>query len=559
MQDNKNQPKEKVRDDKDAKKPTKGKGGRYGKGNRKFREDKQGSEPSFTPGNDFSWWNKNPELTVSAANFKSNYIAGTPISLNVNYVVPGILQIGLATCYYPSCTATDPVNVWARDLYLRMFQKYRPASSYSASDLGITIMAALEAVKLIAMYERIYGIINRYSILNLNMPLNEAQSLGLSAAQVTYLQGHLSDFRYDLNYLIRKAQRLCIPKDISFVADAISLLGYEYIDHNNPRGQLILFTLKNVGIYDDIGMTSGGSIQYDTLGLSQDHEIFDFTADNMCVALDDVLTALLGSDSVQRICADLFVWFGEAAMLQFLPIPEDYTVVPTVSESIMHKIHNAVIHPSANNTSGTTVGTSMTSWAKSGLSTADENFVLNGKYHVYQYNDDIVTVCRFKDTNAGTVSSVAFKGVTGKGLGGTSSLYSMPANAQIIDGYEQEPGPDFVIEGSLFKFVPSTYQGQGIFILSCVNWLLTEFNLWTANSATPTLVNNVAGANVIQYAGRLALVDWAPLTYNIQAGVIQGIFGDLDVIIPVSDTELDRIHRTCFLSGIKTDVTPIRS
>lgn len=533
---------------------SKGKGNRRSKRDYKHTQGKgkgySSSKVDFGPGNDFSWWNKYPELIADAANFKCNYVAGKSIAgSDLPYVVPGVLAVDLEPTYGSDIEVTDPINIWARDLYLKMFQKYRPASGYTASDLGIAIIAGIECLKLIASYERIYGVVNRYSVRNINMPDAEAASLGLTPTQAQYLRGHLSDFRYDLNSLLMKAQRLCIPKDISAIADAISLFGYEYMDHENERAQFINFRLRHCGLYSDNFMQSGGCVVMESI------LYFDFSLDNMCAALDARLNALLGSDSIQRIYADLVVWFGEGAMMQFLPVPENFTVLPTYSEEILHKLHNMeqIMDFGASDT--------FVSAIDNALPTSDITLLglpTTGRL-IYQCDDRIVSKFGVTNTN-GTRTVFTMGGV--QWLGSTVSSVASINKAHPLDTYRNDVTPDIVVEGVLFKHAANS-QNDGTNYIKVVEsaafYVVVRVGLITMVGGNPTYTNidltwTSSLSNAAEAAGRLAVLDWAPLVIKLDSSLaVEWIGGDVDNIIPVYSNDIARLQRASLLSGLRTD------
>lgn len=507
-------------------------------------------ESSFKPGNDFAWWNKIPALIKDCASFKCNWIPGTAVAPGAFASTGvGVLQVEVDAVLGNSIAPTDTVNIWARDLFLKMFQKYRPASGYSASDLGITILAALEAVKLIAYYERIYGILNRYSKLNVNVPVVEAAALGLSATDVTYLQGHMSDFRYDLNYLIRKAQRLCVPKDMSVVSDAIAMFGYEYSDHTSVRSQMILFVPTEYGIYSDTTLTSGGSIKYSALST-----LFNFGADNMCVALEAVLNPLLGSDSVQRIFADLVVWFGASAMLEFLPVPEDYVIVPAYSESILHRLHNAETYET---------GTyRLCSIMDNSLSSADIS-TIRGEHFIYQVNDRIVTGVTAINIPSGAttvVMTVVQHGVAADLLLSSAAAPICLRAGHIIDTAHEDTTPEIIVEGSLLKEfnvkVSDGSSGEAILLESTGFYKVRDYKLYSTGGPSANLSTTDTNlTSVRSIAGMLTCIDWAPIAHYVDAsGISQDMFGEYDNVVFVSNPDVSRIQRTIILSGLESDM-----
>jgi hypothetical protein len=279
--------------------------------------------------------------------------------------------------------------------------------------------------------------------------------------------------------------------------------------------------------------------------------IFNLAADNMCIALDEQLNALLGSDSIQKIYADLTVWFGEDAMLQFVPVPEDYTVLPVFSESILHKLHN--LETLFSNSF------SIVTQINNNLSSADKTFLQNGQHHIYQYNDAIVTALDV--VNTGTRTWVT-QGDWMHYSGANGAVTAI--DCHILDTYRVEPDPEVIVEGSLFKYqTHDGIVGSDVYteIVSCAFFIPVYVIMWTLvnGTSTPdsytTLDTNQSVAQ--QTAGVLALIDWAPLAYQVVGNTITKAYGDMDNVIPLYANDLSRLQRTCVLSGLHTDVRVI--
>lgn len=542
---------------KDSKRDDSFKGKRYPKkGNRRFKRDEEVPHTEIGgPGNDVAWWIKETSLISNAANLKSNWIAGRQIDAGgFPYIPKGVVKYEMMSTYGNNVAATDPINVWARDLYLRMFQKYRGITSYTAADLGITLLAGIEVVKLIAKYERIYGVINRYSRINVNMPTAEVEALGLTQTDAEYLRTHLSDFRYDLNVLIKKAQRLCVLKDMSIIADSLSLLGYEYLDHDNTKAQIIIFDTEGYFYYDDGQTFSGGALIHDSFGGW--HELFDLGSDNMCDALNFALSQLVGSDSVQKIYGDLVVWFGEDAMLQILPITDDYIVTPVYSESILHKMHNMHV----------TGDVIIRATENSGMSAADVSALeALSEPCFYQFNDVIHTrlsACGSSGNAWETRSDGRVYTSTNNTI--ISDYLSVDTGASaVLDTYRVDVDTETIVEGVLFKFLgfySSGAQKYSYVFDTCDFWLIKSITLYGMNTNGTVQSafipsNFTSGVDTyLKDAGTLAILDWAPLTYRTLNRVGYAIGGDLDTPVPLPYNTLLRLQEAIFYSGLRTDV-----
>lgn len=532
-----------------------------------FKGGKSSSKEGFRPGNDFSWWNKREDLLKDAANYKCDYIAGNELGDTYQFVLPGVLTVDLIDTFGISKVSTDPLNVWSRDLYLRMFQKFRVPNGYSHSDLGITIAATIMVSAMFAYYERVYGVINRYNIRNLNIPFAEARALGLNDLTADWLRSHLSDFRYDLNELIARAQRIVLPKDISLIADKISLYGYEYLDHQSLRSQIIMFRPKYYGVYSDTALKSGGSLRFNAIDYSDPGFFFNMAVDdetNMCTILEEMVNALVGSDSVNKIYADLVTWFGEDAMLHFVQVPEEYVVLPVYSESILHKLHNTEAFFDGMLEQGEDYLDLVASACPKDMIAADKTVVTSG-YWVYQCNDTIISAPVFSTTHdTELLEKNDWTYPIGTMGGSTPDVVE-----HLLDTYHEDVTEETITEGVIFKYSTDRILKSGktaCLIKSCSFEIPCEFNFYSTRSENPvsTFYNNITDDDDIaaSFAAKMALIDWAPLSYykvdfRVGNSEIDFVYGDVDNVVMIPNTGLKKVHRAIVYSGLQTDIKVI--
>lgn len=514
-------------------------------------------DSEFKPGNDYSWWSKYPEIIKDAANLKCNWIAGTPLAKkDINYLfVPGVVKFQMFNTYGAETSVTDPINMAARNIYLKMFQKYRGISSYEASDLAITFIATIELFQYIAKLERIYGVINQYDILNRAIPTQVLAALNISGSQADAIRNRLSDFRYDLNNLILKAQRVILPKDMSILTDRLSLYGYLYKDHESTRSQVIVFDYNNVGVFDETAISTGGSVRFDVLS-NNGLNLTDATK-IMFPKLDEMINALLTSESVIKMYGDLLAYFGSDQMVTLLPLPENFVVTPVYSESILHKMHNA-------ETLGGAASEEIFPWVKDGMSGADSTVLLGDKRYIYQSDGVVYTL-----SCLGTAASETYN-IPGSG---TIKLWNVMLcnqdSTHILDSYRADFSEETVVEGSLWKynlnFVRKDSISPGYLIDSCgpeiiqCIYVYTRYDEDATHHQTHSVYTYPQTTAGVSDASWLTCLDWAPLVYQSnQVGQYAyaqvRIIGDVDNARWVSDNDIARIQKAALLSAFRSDI-----
>jgi len=555
----------------------------------------------FTPGNDFSWWNKFSELMKDAANMRANWIPGTDIIRSDGFAAgtPGVVKFTMFDTYGAEVSATSPINAATRDLFLKMFQKYRGITRYQAADLGIINIASVEVIKTVAWLERIYGIINRYSKKNWNLPYTELEALGINQSHADYIRNHLSDYRAALNDLIRKGQRLCVPKDIAILADKISLYGYEYKDHESDKAQIILFDMKYVGVFDEELLDTGSAIRFRDFvacdsqqsGTSEPMDCmiylrdFDGAGAVSFPVLTAMMESLLSSDSVQTIYGDLMAWFGEEQLLVLQFLPEDYVVMPVYSKSILHKVHNMDILAGSSDAGQPVVsGTQIRCAMPASLSQDNRNAIVSESAYVIYQNDNVIYT-RFS-LSPGASEDMVFDSdtqtwyiVSGSGVNHGYPL--MNINKRVLDSYTEDWNDELVCEGAMWKIFLTcvvaevsgedryTWVPELIGYEMCLNCKVYTRKSNGVISSNTLPISNYYTANNTRATEVLLLqsIDWAPIMYEVNRSALEDIsfenlsipsfvLGDIENLRVVTAEDLRWVFNAFVLSGITSDIRP---
>lgn len=546
----------------------------------------------FKPGNDFSWWSKVPVLLKDAVNLPLNWVPGTalvPGTLTQNGK-PGapssVLRVDLQNVYGSEESASGPLNLAARNLYLAMHRKYRGLNAYQAADIAIVIAATIELFILIARIERIYGVINYYAIDDRRLPYALLNAMGISYTLADNIRDNLSDFRYGINNLIRRAQNVCIPKDLSVLLNKIALYGYVYKDHDDVKAQAIVFDCKETGIYiGDLTDTGGGVAYVDTSfsGASSYTTIID--------KLNIAVSALVEDSDVLRIYSDFLSYLDPTQFMTLVPLPEEYFVVPVYSEEILHKLHNAYstgayyyIDDQGENFNFEDF-TEVKEMSPNGLTFKTGYSASDGVRKIVQKDNVVYTrLCLFSTGSGGSWTSFStgiLDGYTAFQWDSEEVVPSCSINGaqQVFDTYRHEADPATMLEGCLFKFTPATTQ-RVHYVTSCAWEIVNKFTqmvvidgqvassgdvhqyiYWSgydSNMSMATVRQMKDG--FISSIGLAMQYDWAPILYNVIDDDIGECYfkntlpfiGDVCNCRLVDYNDIYRMHEVAVYSGLET-------
>lgn len=178
---------------------------------------------SRCPGNDFAWYNKNPQLLTSAGSliFSKRYgdlynsirYTGSNYSMQDtgNRSVAGVVRALYAPFISAMGTDADPINIAAKNLYTWLRHKNSGAKVYEQSDLiqvmlsSGSVKAAIEFAKKLLRCVASYSAVNRFSMRHI---------IPYSDTEFSNMVSNLANYTTRLNMIIAKATSIIIPKDI---------------------------------------------------------------------------------------------------------------------------------------------------------------------------------------------------------------------------------------------------------------------------------------------------------------------------------------------------------
>lgn len=243
--------------------------------------------------------------------------------------------------------------------------------SYEPADLSLVLTAMKEIYGFIAWAGRIYQIANSFSALNRAVPdlLMYANYVDMSD-----IRKNLEDFRSWLNIFSSKVGLLAIPKGVPYFDRQVQLYSTLYADENSEKAQLYMFVPDVFYMYDEIGSDQGGRLipipvrdvshtnypdEYDyqqqtstyTSGGSMKPPWIPRAARLTFADVrrigENMLTPLLGSEDVSKMCSDIYKAYGSNNLIKLPMMPENATIMARHDYRMLEQIENMMILPHA--------------------------------------------------------------------------------------------------------------------------------------------------------------------------------------------------------------------
>lgn len=593
-----NQIKEKEKDPKgvDPKDPKAQKKKGFKSGKTHGKRDHWLKDPKFRKTeNDPEFYWQYPDLAENAGHVAFNRRAGGLLPFHVGGVnVTKNIDPILAYLWIPtpgeSSDGNSAINITSKSAWKMLNRRFRGVSKYQQSDFGIIQFCILDAVVSLAEAERIYGILNYYSLNNLAVPNTLLLSLGIDPYTFT----DLADFRVRLNRIIISAQTLCLVKGYKLLDHYLLLANNVFKDRESERAQLFSFVKAGYWLYDPTLPTGTGArfVQYTkssvirtTPGTPSTNRYALRTADNI---LDDLLhqfNTLLNDDDVDNVCSDILAFYGNkedaAEIVRLAPVPEDYVVRAVFSDSICRQVHNAIIpRPYTQRIQNGVPQDTELPYIGSVIPTSFTAYATYQPLMIYQEHNDIIFNMNMWH-NTGTEISI------------TSGSYMYMASASSAQSYVSvKPAVDTDIlsptSKDVFEMTRLTSLGSmvtvnsggsnyyyvqerafsSVFILGAYMILFEQGFVTAHNAVSETytkyevIPSNMLMLDVTSYVTSidgvmyLSKFDWAPLQYATYMAYTS-IVGDTTNIVSMDEAILKPIHDIALLSEFKNPVVDL--
>lgn len=330
-------------------KPKNGKGSSR-KSNKSWNSDREAREyAASNTCNDPSWYVPTDQTLVDVASISYNNPLGLKTGNEGKYTmyyntgtskytianrVPGVASIELIPTIGSAIDETSPVNIAAMNIYSAIRRANSGAKNYDAPDLMQTILAVSSAYSAISWLMRLYGYANVYSSVNRYIPkcLIEANHVDFES-----ILSNLQDFRTRINLLVLQLNAIYVPKGLPLFDRWFHMYEKCYADSMTPQAQIYQYVPGGFFSRDDTtGDLNFMKLPYhNTSKLMPYNEIINYVS--------GLINSLLYSEDVGTMSGDILKAFGEGGIYAAPMLPDNYAVVPDLSDEIRTQFENAVI------------------------------------------------------------------------------------------------------------------------------------------------------------------------------------------------------------------------
>lgn len=208
---------------------------------------------AVNPFNDFEWYNKNPDLSVSAGSIPFPYRPGTKVSALTSYTfgsgttvirksnIPGICTFNWIPSLGYSVDPNSPISIAARQIYAKVRSVFSGSIDADAPDFVIYLGALDSIFSYIGAMKRLYRLINSYSPNNHFIPEGVMTALGIDAELYNDLRVHKMQLFGAINQLVGMTERFVCPSVFSMFNRHYWLNDNIYMDSPSMNAQFYAF------------------------------------------------------------------------------------------------------------------------------------------------------------------------------------------------------------------------------------------------------------------------------------------------------------------------------
>lgn len=302
------------------------------------------ADKAISSDNDIKWWTKYQQLVKDVGSVYTSYAVGAPFtlfngnspSLTVKTTIPGIMVLRFIPAYGCAVSATDPINIAARNIYSYIRHANSGSKNYDAPDLIMYLMGMDNAFAFHAFCRRIYGIARTYAPTNRYYSDKLLIACGMDPDDV-YENG--AQLRYAINLMAVKLGSLCVPSSMDIFQRHSWMSEGLYLDSNTRKAQTYMFVPEGMWKINVTG-DEGTALQY--VNFPGDSQM---TVADLIDYFNDLIAPIWGNEDFNIMSGDILKAYGDDGVVRLFTIPEDYAVLPAYSQEVLTEIENAISTP----------------------------------------------------------------------------------------------------------------------------------------------------------------------------------------------------------------------
>lgn len=322
-----------------------------GKGNKEKRETEEildtAGKMYTSQSNPFAWYNAYPLLTEYAGTVPFGIPLGASINLKTPestatgldaQVISGIMRLDFIPTIGYSTDNSSPINRAAINWYTFWRQAQKASADYEHADMMIGYVAIDSLFMYHKMLQRIIGVANLRTPLNLYTIDAIMQSLGVSPSDVRTnidrLWGYVNQLAVDL-------KTIAMPKDIDFRYRHEWMCSGIYTDGDQVRSQMYIFNPIGFWKYDNTAET-GSQLQFVfSPTYTTQPATVSATVQQLIDFGESLKVAIFGDSDIATISGDVLNALGSANIAQADMTDRFYQVVPAYSQTVLSQIENS--------------------------------------------------------------------------------------------------------------------------------------------------------------------------------------------------------------------------
>lgn len=335
-------------DDKKKTMPRSSKGKRRNNNNKQRPSKSTGSTRDTSNINDPQWYVPSDQILQDVANISYNLPLGLKTGNEAGYTIaeskftgyktadriPGIATMYVTPTFGISTDETSAMNIAAVNLYAAIRRANSGAKNYDAPDLMQSLIGVAQAYSAVSWLIRLYGYSTTFSSMNRYIPRALVTANGVNFDSIA---ANLNDFRTQINLLILQLNAIHVPAGIPIFERSFMIYSKAFSDSDTPQAQIYQYAPKGFYMRSD----TTGELKFTRTPYAQTGTLTDYS--ELIIYVRNMINSLLYSEDVGTISGDILKAFGESGLYTVPMIPENYSVIPSLSDEIRSQFENAVI------------------------------------------------------------------------------------------------------------------------------------------------------------------------------------------------------------------------
>lgn len=330
-----------------------------GKGKRLPRkEDKREKDPKlpkedkpYKGHNNIAWRTADETMTELVARLPFGLASGLGQEVNedrsgnttTTIRTPGILSIRTRLTAGGVSGASGyntAINLASRKLYSYIRHANSGSKNYEAADLSMYLLSIQHALGLLGWIQRLYRIVNMYSVTNRYTPVQLMRTMGVDPDDFIANQPQL---KYLIAWFGRAVGALAFP-DLRIMHASYEAYKWIIRDADSPKEQFYIIDSAGFAKYDPVLTTVGGGVTY-TTSTPWANPNSPISFQTLYLYVHEIMDVLLSDEDIGIISGDILKAYRDSGLFQVEAFGEYDVFIK--DDEVLQQIHNCHVVPEA--------------------------------------------------------------------------------------------------------------------------------------------------------------------------------------------------------------------